>query len=277
LEFIDQNCDKAAGSAVLREEGLHGQVVLVTGGAQGIGRAIADGAARAGARAVAIVGRDEAKGGEAARMIATLGAECAFIAADLGEPNGPDRIFDAAIARFGQVDALVNAAGLTDRGSLVDADLALWERLYAVNARAPFFLMQRLIRHLKARASGGAIVNILSMHAHGGAPSLAVYGSTKSALAGLTRNAAHAHRFDRIRVNGIHVGWVDTPAEREMQSVTMGQGEGWLAEAAARQPFGRLIAAEEVGRLALFLLSKESEPMTGALIDQEQFVIGAFG
>lgn len=277
MEFLIQNCDKAAGSAAVREDGLQGQVVLVTGGAQGIGRAIATGAARAGAKAVAIVGRDAAKGGKAAGEIEALGVACAFIAVDLGEPDAADRIFDAALSRFGLVDALANAAGLTDRGSLVDADLALWERLYAVNARAPFFLMQRLIRHLRERTTSGTIVNILSMHAHGGAPSLAVYGSTKSALAGLTRNAAHAHRFDRIRVNGINVGWVDTPAEREMQSSRLGQGEGWLAEAAARQPFGRLITAEEVGRLALYLLSRESEPMTGALIDQEQFVIGAFG
>ncbi len=256
---------------------MQGQVVLVTGGAQGIGRAIAERSARAGAKAIAIVGRDAVKGAKAAEEIAALGAPCAFISVDLSEPDAPDRIFEAALARFGHVDALANSAGLTDRGSVADADLALWERLYAVNARAPFFLMQRLIRHLRERQTGGAIVNILSMHAHGGSPSLAVYGSTKSALAGLTRNAAHAHRFDRIRVNGIHVGWVDTPAEREMQAATLGLGEGWLADAAAKQPFGRLITADEVGRLALYLLSKESEPMTGALIDQEQFVIGAFG
>lgn len=251
--------------------------MLVTGGAQGIGRAIANGAARAGAKAVVIVGRDAAKGAKAADEIAALGPECMFLAVDLAASDAPDRIFDAALARFGQIDALANAAGLTDRGSVADADFALWERLYAVNARAPFFLMQRLIRHLRKRKTGGAIVNILSMHAHGGAPSLAVYGSTKAALAGVTRNAAHAHRFDRIRVNGINVGWVDTPAEREMQATTLGQGENWLADAASRQPFGRLITAEEVGRLALYLLSKDSEPMTGSVIDQEQFVIGAFG
>lgn len=256
---------------------MHGKVVLVTGGAQGIGRAIAEGVARSGAKSIALVGRDAAKGAKAAEEIAALGADCAFIAVDLGAPDAADRIFDAALARFGQVDALANSAGLTDRGSLVDADPALWERLYAVNARAPFFLMQRLICHLRARQTGGAIVNILSMHAHGGSPSLAVYGSTKAAVAALTRNAAHAHRFDRIRANGICVGWVDTPAEREMQSATLGHGEGWLADASARQPFGRLITAEEVGRLAVYLLSKESEPMTGSIIDQEQFVIGAFG
>jgi NAD(P)-dependent dehydrogenase (short-subunit alcohol dehydrogenase family) len=96
-------------------------------------------------------------------------------------------------------------------------------------------------------------------------------------MAGLTRNAAHAHRFDRIRVNGICAGWIATPAEREMQAHKLGLGAGWLEESAKRQPFGRLITAEEVGRLALYLLAPESEPMTGALIDQEQFVIGAFG
>ena len=256
---------------------MHGQVVLVTGGAQGIGRAIAEGAARAGARAIAIIGRDAGKGYMAAEEISALGTNCAFLAADLAQPESPAEVFDAALDRFGQVDALANVAGLTDRGSLIDADFACWDRLYAVNARAPFFLMQRFIQSLQARKSGGAIVNILSMHAHGGAPAMAVYGSTKAALGALTRNAAHAHRFDRIRANGIHVGWVDTPAEREMQADTLGLGEGWLAEAEARQPFGRLITAAEVARLALYLLSKDSEPMTGALIDQEQFVIGAFG
>jgi len=151
--------------------------------------------------------------------------------------------------------------------------LRLWERLYAVNARAPFFLMQRLVDHLRGRGARGSIVNILS--AHGGAPELAVYASTKAALAGLTKNAAHAHRFDRIRVNGINVGWVDTPAERHMQAVTLGKGEGWLANAAAAMPFRRLLTADDVARLALFLLSEASEPMTGALIDQAQFVFRA--
>jgi NAD(P)-dependent dehydrogenase (short-subunit alcohol dehydrogenase family) len=203
------------------------------------------------------------------------GATSLFVAADLEDASAPDLIFEAALDQFGRVDALVNCAGLTNRGSLAEADLKLWERLYAVNARAPFFLMQRLVNHLRGRGAPGSIVNILSVHAHGGAPELAVYASTKAALAGLTKNAAHAHRFDRIRVNGINVGWVDTPAERHMQAVTLGKGEGWLADAAAAMPSGRLLTADDVARLALFLLSEASEPMTGALIDQAQFVFGA--
>lgn len=254
---------------------MRGRALIVTGSSQGIGLAIARAAALAGAEAVVLTGRDAAKGAAAAAEIEGCGARCAFVGADLEDPASPDALFDAALSRFGRVDALVNSAALTDRGSLADSDLALWERLYAVNARAPFFLMQRLIKHLRARGAPGSIVNILSMHAHGGSAALAVYASTKSALAGLTRNAANAHRFDRIRVNGINVGWVDTPAERQMQAVALGKGEGWLAEAAAAQPFGRLLTPDDVARLALFLLSDASAPMTGALIDQAQHVVGA--
>jgi NAD(P)-dependent dehydrogenase (short-subunit alcohol dehydrogenase family) len=253
---------------------LDRRILLVTGSTQGIGLAIAELAARSGARGVFLTGRDRKKGEAAAAALAGLGVETGFLAADLAENGAVDRLFTACLDRFGEVDHLVNAAALTDRGSVISATPALWDSLFGVNARAPFFLMQRFISHRRERRAPGSVVNILSMNVHGGTTALAVYAASKAALALLTKNAAHAHRNDRIRINGINVGWTDTPAERQMQAVTLGHGEGWLAAAEARAPFGRLLKPDDIARLATFLLSDASIPMTGALIDQEQSVMG---
>ncbi|RWQ84364.1 MAG: SDR family oxidoreductase [Mesorhizobium sp.] len=254
---------------------LDDKVVLVTGATQGIGRAVAETLARAGAGGLLVTGREPVRGAEVAAALSEIGTPTAFVAADLADPEAPAQLVKACISRFGRIDALVNAAGLTNRASFLDAGLDDWAALFAVNARAPFFLMQAAIAQMIKQGQGGAIVNILSINAHCGSPELAVYSATKGALATLTRNAANAHRFDRIRVNGINVGWTDTPAERIMQAETLGHGPGWIDAANASQPFGRLLAAGEVANLAVFLLSDASGPMTGALIDQEQWVVGA--
>ncbi|RAZ92062.1 short-chain dehydrogenase [Mesorhizobium hawassense] len=254
---------------------LDGRIVLVTGATQGIGRAVAEALARSGAAGLLITGRDRKRGDAVAAELSTIGTATVFAAADLADPEAPARLAGACIERFGRIDGLVNAAGLTDRASFVDATLDDWSSLFAVNARAPFFLMQAAIADMKRHGQGGAIVNILSINAHCGSPELAVYSATKGALATLTKNAANAHRFDRIRVNGINVGWTDTPAERVMQAETLGQGPGWLDAANATQPFGRLFSVTDIANLAVFLLSDAAGPMTGTLVDQEQWVIGA--
>lgn len=255
------------------ETKVNGLVALVTGATQGIGRAIALRLAAEGAAGIALTGRDPARGAEAVAELEALGAPAHFVAAELSDPEAPDAILKSTLARFGRIDMLANAAGATDRASAADCDPALWGKLFAVNSRAPFFLMQGVIKHLVERKAPGTIVNILSINLHGGTPDLAVYAASKAALGLLTKNAAFAHRFDRIRINGINVGWTDTPAERQMQAVTLGLGEGWLDAANASQPSGKLLQPDDIARLALFLLSDASAPMTGSLIDHEQTLI----
>jgi NAD(P)-dependent dehydrogenase (short-subunit alcohol dehydrogenase family) len=252
-----------------------GKIALVTGATQGIGEAIARGLAAAGCAGLLLTGRDEGRGAAVARALSADGTPAIFVAAELADPAAPERLTGECLARFGRIDLLANAAGLTTRASLLDGTVEDWESLFAVNARAPFFLMQGAARAMRERGQGGAIVNILSINSHCGLPALAVYAATKGAMATLTRNAANAHRFDRIRVNGINVGWTDTPAERTMQAETLGRGPEWLDAANAEQPFGRLFSADEIASLAVFLLSDAAGPMTGALIDQEQWVVGA--
>lgn len=260
------------------EARLDGKVVLVTGATQGVGEAIAEAAGRAGAARLFLTGRDAARGKKVAEKLSDGGVvPTEFLAAELSDATTPARLVAECLARFGRIDALVNAAGLTNRASVLEADISDWTKLFDVNARAPFFLMQAAIKAMRERGQGGAIVNILSMNAHGGTPELAIYSATKAALALLTKNAAHAHRWDRIRVNGIAMGWAATPAEEIMQAETLGHGAGWVDKAAASLPFGRLLAAEEVANLAIFLLSDAAGPMTGAIVDQEQWVVGAKG
>jgi len=257
------------------EARLDGKVGLVTGSTQGVGAAIAEAAARSGLGGILLTGRDSERGAAVAARIRALGPDTHFIPADLAAPDAPARIVAECLDRFGRIDLLVNAAGLTDRASFTDADFDVWARLFDVNARAPFFMMQAAIKAMKLQGNGGAIVNILSMNAHCGTQELAVYSATKGALATLTRNAANAHRADRIKVNGINMGWVATDGEKLMQAKVLGRGPGWIAETESALPFGRMVSVEEVANLAVFLLSDASGPMTGALVDQEQWVVGA--
>lgn len=244
---------------------LPDRAVLVTGAASGIGRAIAEAVAGAGCARLVLTDRDAG----VAEVAEGLAAE--FVVADLEDVDGPARILEAA---GGQIDGLVNAAGLTTRAAVAAGSVADWERLFAVNARAPFFLMQGVIADLRARGAAGSIVNILSVHAHGGSPELGIYAGTKGALATLTKNAANAHLAEGIRVNGINLGWVATPAEDHMQGEILGKGPDWREAAAKDLPLKRFIDAEEAARLALFMLSDASGPMTGALVDFEQQVMG---
>jgi len=141
----------------------------------------------------------------------------------------------------------------------------------------PFLLMSAFITNAIEDQTGGSIVSIQSLNAHCGAPELAIYASTKGAIQTLTKNAANAHLRDWIHVNGINLGWTLTDAEDRMQSQTLGGGAGWTQASGAHLPLGRLLLPEGAARLAIYLLSPASAPMTGASIDLAQSVTGAPG
>lgn len=258
------------------QNGFRERVFVVTGSTQGIGEAIAMQLAGEGAAGVVICGRNEANGARVAGALEAAGAATEYVPADLEDPEDCRRIIAVCDRRFGRIDGLVNAAGFTDRGTIDDTSLELWDRMFAINTRAPFLLMQEAIRVMKRESRGGAIVNIVTMSSHGGQPKLTAYCASKGALATLTKNVAHAVRFDRIRVNGINIGWTATPNEHLVQ-LAEGQPEDWLARAEAEQPMGRLITTQDVANLTLFLLGPASGVMTGSVVDCDQLVLGAYG
>jgi NAD(P)-dependent dehydrogenase (short-subunit alcohol dehydrogenase family) len=252
--------------------GLHdGTVAVITGGAQGLGRAVAERLVAEGCARVVISGRDAAKG---ARAAAEIGAQ--FVAAEIGDVAQVRGLIAAAEARFGRVTALVNAAAVTDRASVLDCTPEEWDRQFAVNARGPFFAIQAVAQAAVAAGQGASIVNILSMSAHCGQSFLAPYSASKAALMNVTKNAANALRKSRIRVNGINAGWMDTPGENAIQRKWHGAGDDWLAKAEAGQPFGSLVKPDHVAGLVSYLLSDASGVVTGSIVDFDQNVAGSF-
>ena len=253
-----------------------GKVAVITGGAQGLGEASARLMAARGAAGLVLVDRKPA-GEKVAQSLRDAGTKAIFVQADLADPAQVARVIPAADAEFGRVDILVNVAGLTDRGTILDTDLALFDRMYAVNIRAPFFLMRDALKVMLREKIEGRIVNILSMNAHLGSPLLAAYSSSKAALLNLTKNTAAAMNANRIRVNGINLGWAETPGEHETLRKFHNAQDDWVEKAEASMPFGRLLKPHDVARMVAFLASEESWPMTGTAVDFEQSVFGAWG
>ncbi|MET0821840.1 MAG: SDR family oxidoreductase [Aeromicrobium sp.] len=250
---------------------LAGKVVLVSGGTQGVGGAVARAAVAEGATVV-VTGR-RADVGEA--FAGAIGPAASFVPCDVADVEQAQAAVATTIERHGRIDCLVNAAGLTSRGTLLDTTPDLFDAHVAVNLRGPFFLMQAAVADMVRRGDGGTIVNVLTMSSHGGQPYLAPYVASKAGLTGLTRNAAHAHRWDRIRINGINIGWTQTEGEDAVQREFHGADDTWLEKASASQPMGRLGQVDDMAALAVLLLSDRSGVVTGSVIDWDQHVVGA--
>lgn len=254
---------------------LKGKVIAVTGSTQGLGEDIVQLAGKSDAAGLIVSGRSRERGEAVTSSLDRSTRRAFFVQAELQDPEACRRIVECADSKFGRLDGLVNAAACTERGTLEDTSVDHWDKFMAINLRAPFLLMQGAVKIMQRESSGGSIVNILSMSAHGGTPNLTPYSVSKGALGTLTRNAANSQRRHRIRVNALNIGWMATPAEHAVQRLE-GQPEDWLAQADASAPFGRILRPRDVATMVVYLLSDEAKMMTGALIDLDQHVMGVY-
>lgn len=252
---------------------LEDKVVLIVGGTAGVGAAVACTAAREGAL-VTVSGRRAGPGEALVGELRAGGFDSAYLQGDVADPTSARGLVERVVQRHGRIDGLVNSAGLTSRGTLLDTTPELFDQHVAVNLRGPFFTMQAAVSDMVRRGAAGSIVNIISTSELGGQPYLAPYVAAKAGLAGLTRNAAYAHRFDRIRINGLDIGWTQTEGEDATQREFHGAGDDWVERANAALPMGKLGQPDEIADMVVFLLSDRSGVVTGSVIDWDQNVFG---
>ena len=254
---------------------VDGMVVLINGGTQGLGEAVARRCAGQGAAGLVLVGRSVERGQALAAELSDSGTSTLFVAADMSDPGSCGRVMSAATERFDVVHGLVNVAASTARGNVFDTSVDGWDDMMAINVRAPFQFTQAVATLLRDRDMSGAIVNVGSVSGHGGQPFLMAYCVSKGALATMTKNSAFALMRHNVRVNQVNPGWMDTESEDAVQRKWHDADHTWLGKAEAGQPMGRLVKPEEVARMIVFLLSPESGLTTGTVIDFDQSVQGA--
>jgi NAD(P)-dependent dehydrogenase (short-subunit alcohol dehydrogenase family) len=254
---------------------LAGRIALVTGSTSGIGRGIAEHFASLGAL-VMVHGLEADAGERIAAGIRATGAEAAFTPGDVADEAVCRAMVRGTVERFGGIDILVNNAGIYTRASVETATVAFWDRMMAINLRAPFILMQAAIEPMRARG-GGSVVNIGSINAYVGMASLGPYSVSKGGLMTLTRNAAQTLSPHKIRINQLNVGWTLTEGEDRVKREQEGRSADWVEEAGKTRPFGRILSPLDIAMAAAFFASDESTLITGSVLDVEQFAIGAPG
>jgi len=255
---------------------MAGKVAVVTGGTQGLGEATAHLFAERGAKGLVICGRNAENGARVKSSLEAKGTRTVYVKADLAGVEDCRKVITEADKAFGHVDVLVNAAAITDRGTIWDTEPTLFDAMFAVNVRAPFFLMQDAAKLMKRENRNGTMVNIISMSGHGGQPFITAYCASKGALITLTKNVAFSLMRHGVRVNGLCIGWTDTPGEDRIMKMYHEAADGWLQQAEASLPFGRLLKPDEVARATAYLSTDESGLMTGSIIDFDQQVLGCY-
>jgi NAD(P)-dependent dehydrogenase (short-subunit alcohol dehydrogenase family) len=248
---------------------LNDKAIIVTGSTTGIGEAIARRCLTEGAR-VLLHGRDVERG---RKIAADFPGQTAFHNDDLADPAAPARIVKAAVNAFGSLDGLVNNAAWVVRSDLLSTDAAMFDKVMAINVRAPLLLIQAALEQLKR--SRGCILNIGSINAYSGESNLLAYSISKGGLMTLSRNLADALCYDGIRVTHFNVGWVLTPNEYHYK-LADGLPPDWPEKVdRTSAPSGRLLKPEEIAAAAVYWLSDESRPISGTVLELEQYpVIG---
>jgi NAD(P)-dependent dehydrogenase (short-subunit alcohol dehydrogenase family) len=252
------------------------RVAVVTGSTQGLGYEIARTMAERGLAGLVVSGRDRERGTAAVRELKKAGCDTIFVPADLACHADVLSLIEACDERFGRIDVLVNSAGNTERGTILDTDETLYDRISSVNAKAPFFLMQHALRIMIREKLKGSIVNVISMSAHGGQSFLAAYCASKGALLTMTKNTAFSVMRHGCRVNGLCMGWMYSPGEEATMRRFHGVRAGWREEAEAKLPIGRMLSMDEIARTICFLASDESGMITGSIVDFDQSIPGCF-
>ena len=253
---------------------FEGKVIIVTGSTQGSGAETAKLFAARGAKAITICGRQENKGVEIKKEIEDLGSKCLYVKADLSKVEDCKKIVELTDKEFGTVHSLVNVAGYTERGTILSTTLENFEKNFNVNARAPFILIQEVVKIMIRDKNKGTIANLLSMAMYSGMPFLTAYSGSKAALAIMTKNIANSLNGHQIRVNALNIGWTDTPGEHDIQKRVHKKGDDWLDQEEAKVPFKRLTKTIDVAKGLAFMCSDESGLMTGSVIDFDQTVNG---
>jgi 2-deoxy-D-gluconate 3-dehydrogenase len=239
---------------------LKGKAALVTGGNGGIGLGMARGLAEAGA-AIAIAGRDRAKNAAAVLALNEYGVKATAVVADLRDEKACRAMVEQAAAQLGRLDILVNNAGINVRKAPQDYSLDEWRSVLDTNLTSAFVASQAAYPHMK-RAGGGKIINIGSMMSIFAAPYAVAYAASKGGIVQLTRGLAAAWAADRIQVNAVLPGWIDTNLTRRARE----QVDGLHDRVLARTPAGRWGVAQDLAGIAVFLASPASDFITGSAI-----------